>query len=216
MRSDVTLRTGRSQDVLGPLAGPASNLPALLSASEQRRYSRLRTAEGRNDFLAARVLARRLVADVTGADADAVALAQSCPVCGSDGHGPPRVLNGDVQVSWAHSGGEVVAAVSERHRVGVDIELLDRFPVTPTLLTAALPEVEAERVLAAQDIRRAFLRLWTTREALVKLGSDLLAMTRADRQQLAESVGATDYWAEDRSTSVIGVAVGRAAIRATG
>ncbi|MEV0694502.1 4'-phosphopantetheinyl transferase superfamily protein [Streptomyces sp. NPDC050388] len=205
--SEVVLRTGRSQDVLGPLGGPAARTKALLSAAERRRYSRMRTAEGRQDFLAVRVLARGLIEDVTGVPADAVALAQSCPGCGSEGHGPPRALNCDVQLSWAHSGGEVVVALSERQRVGVDIESLEHFSVTPALLAAALPVAEAEQVLAAGDTRRAFLRMWTVKEALAKLGSDVMTMTRRDRRQLADSVGAVAHWTEDHGSSVVGVAV---------
>ncbi|MGY1456438.1 4'-phosphopantetheinyl transferase family protein [Streptomyces sp. SS8] len=178
-----------------------------MSAPQRRRYSRLRTEQSRRDFLAVRALARRLVADVTGDCAESIVLAQTCPACGSEEHGPPRVVNRRLHVSWAHSGGELAVVVSDRHRVGVDVERVDRLSVTPGLLTASLPEAEAEQVAAARNVPLAFLRLWTMKEALAKLGSDMLAMTRLSRQRLADSVGAVDYWTEDRENSVIAVAV---------
>ena len=179
----------------------------LLSVTERCRYARLRSAEARRDFLAVRVFARHVLADVTGVAVEDVALAQTCPGCGAEGHGPPRLVGGGAEISWAHSGGELAVAVSSRYRVGVDVERTDRLALTPALLAAALPKTEIALVTAARDTRRAFLELWTVKEALAKLGSDVLTAARRTTGELSESVGAVDHWTEDRGNVVLGVAV---------
>lgn len=78
----------------------------------------------------------------------------------------------DASVSLAHTEGAVVAGVGW-HPVGVDIETV-RSRVDVGTQAAVLTETELRRVLAAPDPDRAFLRSWTLKECLVKIGAATL------------------------------------------
>jgi len=144
----------------------------VLTEAEHRRLSRIRPCGARQQFIAARRLARSLVADHLGATEPVghLSLSQECPYCGSPEHGRPLPVNG-AHVSWAHCGPAVAAAV-HHSPVGIDAEPVSSFydagnSLVDMLCTpdeaSAIPELPQERA-------RALARLWTTKEALVKVG----------------------------------------------
>ncbi|TBN57641.1 4-phosphopantetheinyl transferase [Glaciihabitans arcticus] len=130
---------------------PADRAEALaaLSAHEQGRLDAT-PRHKQDDFLAGRLLLRRLVTELTG-DAD-VEIVAKCPDCGGP-HGQPTVPDSTVWLSLSHGVDAVVAAASLEGRVGVDVERLDQ------------PEaLEAIRSLTGE----ATTQRWTRVEAILK------------------------------------------------
>ena len=102
-----------------------------------------------------------------------VTIEQRCERCG-EAHGRPRVLApSGVHVSLSRAGGTAVVAVSLAGPIGVDIESLSAvgragfddvaFNATERTALAAVPIGERDRARA---------RLWTTKEALLKLSGE--------------------------------------------
>jgi 4'-phosphopantetheinyl transferase len=158
----VELRVARSAKVL-------SQLPRDLTALEQERAAAFHSAADADDFVAAHLLARACVTAVTGASD--VVLAQRCPTCGGP-HGEPAVT-GDpgVHVAWSHSHGWV-AAVAARESVGIDLETRGRRHDVRRLAARTGTAVEAAAI-GADEV--AYLRMWTRKESLVKVGVLTLA-----------------------------------------
>lgn len=150
-------------DVLAGVADP----DRLLTDSERSRAARFRRPADRDDYVAARLLARTLVAEHAGVGPDAVRFAQVCATCGGP-HGRPRVVGLHVHVGWSRSSG-VVAVVVADTPCAIDVESLAPLRVRDVPLAALHP---AERAWLAHqpDRHAAFARLWVRKEVLVKLG----------------------------------------------
>ena len=87
---------------------------AVLSPAELERYA----SSPRDDFIAGRLLLRRLVSELTGTAAAEVVLDATCPDCGTQ-HG--RVATPGLHVSVTHSRDLVVVAASDVP-IGIDAE----------------------------------------------------------------------------------------------
>lgn len=148
-------------------AGPA--LP--LSAADRQRVDALRRPEDRDAFLAARLLARTLLADHLGTTPREVRVSQVCERCGGP-HGRPHVVGGGAHVGWTHGGGLVAVLVADAP-CAVDLEVLVAGP-SPAPPSDALTADERAWVAAQADPRRAFTELWVRKEVLVKLGGTTL------------------------------------------
>ena len=119
--------------------------------------------------MAAHLLARVCVAAMLDVPAASIELTQRCAGCGGD-HGRPWVVGpADTYVAWSHARGYVAAAAAPVP-VGVDAEVLGATSVTAGLVDSVLGASVAATILAAADPEPAFLRQWTRRECLVKLG----------------------------------------------
>lgn len=169
------VRIARSADVLA--ATPDAQ--RLLTPEWRSRWERFRQSQDADDFLAARVAAYQLLADLAPAAAsrdvlvidqlviDQHVIEQRCDGCGRGGHGRPRVLGAGgkqskLAISWAHSHGVVAVASGMADGLGIDLERAD--PDRPIA-----PEVDVPG--------RHFVRA----EALVKAGAfDLDAGLQAD------------------------------------
>lgn len=150
--------------------------PSMLTAVERRRRDRLRSSADRRAYQAAHVLAREAAAALLNTEAADLTLAQDCARCGPDaGHGVPRIsAHPDVRLSLSHSAGHV-AAIAAWTPCGIDIETLAGLRIVESALT----DPERAWVTAQPDARRAFARLWTRKEAIVKASSaSLEAVTR--------------------------------------
>ena len=184
--------TGRTDDVLRTLDR------RLLTAVERRRRAMSRSAADGDDRAAAHLLVRWAAAHWTGRGIATLELVQRCPGCGSTEHGKPS-LHGlpSAHVSLAHTRGAVVVGVGDRP-LGVDIETVgavgDVAGVTSSLLLSA---AEVRRVRSAPDPARAFLRHWTLKECLVKVGVTTLD-TAAEVEIDAGGVDAAEGWAVTR------------------
>lgn len=152
----TVVSAGRSLDVLLAVGQNKSLLN--LGAPERARWCNLRLPQDREDFVAARTLARHLIGSLSNDGFYKGRLSQSCRQCGGP-HGQPVIIDQpQLSVSWAHSQGRVAAAVSTS-LVGIDIELVAATP--PPLPPSQRPETES--------LDHRWVR-WTRTEALVKFG----------------------------------------------
>lgn len=141
-----------------------------LTGAERARRDRLREPADRASYVAAHVLVRRCAAELLGVAVETVVVAQTCPDCGRDGHGPPRVVDApEVRLSLSHARG-VVAAVAAYGACGIDVEPVPDRP----LPAAALTPGETAWLAGRPDALRAAGELWTRKEALVKAGAGRL------------------------------------------
>lgn len=160
----------RSVDVLACHA-----VGEILDPAAAARHSHLRDRTDRDDFIAARVLARGCIAALTGSETSAVTVEQRCARCGGP-HGAPTVTSPNgVRVSWSHGGG-YVAAGAAWSTIGVDIEVASRVAGTwyveaPSVLCAQ----EQAIMTASADPQSTFLRAWTRKEAMIKAGYGALS-----------------------------------------
>ena len=144
----------------------ATASPIELAPEQRERHERLRRPQDRDDFVAARLLTQRLVAEVTGQSADDVQFSQQCDRCGGP-HGHPHIVSSDAPyISWSHAQGWVAAVVSPQP-CGIDVEVItDRPPVFNVLTPEEQDLVRSSPEGRPQTV--AFLRLWVRKEALLK------------------------------------------------
>jgi phosphopantetheinyl transferase len=148
----------------------AAPLIARWATAEDHAHAARRKPEPARDSVAARALARRLAALVTGQeDWRIVPDPERKPhLCAPDGAPPPAI-------SLAHSGGIAVAAIGPAGiALGVDVE-----PHKPrdfaALAARVYGKLEQEQV-AAEGVA-AFYRVWTGREARAKaIGTGMTAV----------------------------------------
>lgn len=147
-------------------AGIAAALRAL-SPLERERYRRMRSPEGKLNFLAGRALARNVLG-----------LYGSSPACkmefAVDASGrpfiaAPRALR-DMHFSLSHTSGLVVMAVAPIPEIGIDVEKSDRpidiSDVAPLVFTQS--ELEPLSRSSPGQARAHFFNLWTLKEAYLK------------------------------------------------
>ena len=160
-----------AQIALRPTAEVLAEWPdadRILTDIELRRARAFHTQQDQDDFLAAHLLARHCVSQLTGVAV--VTISQRCAECGGD-HGRPAVWGyPEVTVSWSHTRG-YVGAVAAFDPVGIDLESVNELPddLTSRAHRGTTP-IEAVRILAAPDPARAYLRTWVAKEALTKVG----------------------------------------------
>jgi 4'-phosphopantetheinyl transferase len=162
------------------LAGQAE---PLLSTAEAERSARYVSVEARRLFVLSRALQRLLGSAYLGVPAERVEVGRSCRLCTDGGdHGKPYLRGAPgLDYSVSHAGRLVLLAWSSACRVGADVEWLDR-RLDPGLLgarTLAAAEQAALDALPAADRPAQFLRLWTRKEAAVKLAGHGLTVPLA-------------------------------------
>jgi 4'-phosphopantetheinyl transferase len=158
-------------------AGPA------LTEQEHRHAAGFVAPAARDHFVASRALQRALGSRLLGTTARQIAFDRRCAYCGHDKHGKPRLAEArQIDYSVSHSGTLVALAYAPRGRVGLDLEaderLIDPDVLLPRVATAA--ERQALAVLPVEARRPAFMRLWTRKEAVVKLTGHGLALPFED------------------------------------
>ena len=172
-------------------------------------------------FLAARQVARAVAGRVLSVPPQAVALAQRCPRCSSDEHGRPLPERG-VWLSWSHSNAAVAVAVSHS-AIGVDVEPIGAFGDAPADIEAMMCTADEAASLPGDPPgrRRALARLWTAKEALVKVGECDLDEMRRTHVGVARPAGRpwqgnqrTWYLTAVESRGVICTAAAAALVRA--
>ncbi len=143
----------------------------LLSATELARDFRYAADQAR--FRASRVLARQVVAELTGTGPEQVLIEQTCPACGGP-HGRPATGPGGPYVGWSRAGDRVVAAATYGGPVGVDVESV-----------AAVGRAEAGELAPAERDRGPWTPqrravVWVRKESVLKATGDGLAVPLAD------------------------------------
>jgi 4'-phosphopantetheinyl transferase len=149
---------------------PSASLLSLLDAGEQARAARFRAPVDRDRFVARRVLLRRVLGNRLGVPAADIELRVTAQ---------GRLLldpSWGVDFSTSHDEGLAVIALATGRRVGVDVErvrdLEDALDMAATHMTRR--EAAGLRSLPPASRSRAFLVLWTRKEAIVKaLGAGL-------------------------------------------
>lgn len=151
-------------------------LVRLLDSDEVGRLEALRREEDQERFVLAASLARAALATLLATEARDVALDRTCARCGAP-HGKPRLAapRADLELSITHSGTLVGVAVCPAVAVGLDVERLDRLDGWEHLAATVLSPGErtaVEQAAGGGDRRagaRAFLTMWTRKEALTKM-----------------------------------------------
>lgn len=136
------------------------------------RCLRFRFIEDRRRMAFAEELLRNLLAETFGADKSEIAV-KNLP----SGKPVAEVKGKEVFVSLSHSGDFVACALADT-LVGIDVEV--KREVKPSLFKA-LNTDELEFLNTSEDKDSAFLRLWTAKEAYLKLtGEGLAGLGKAD------------------------------------
>ena len=131
------------------------------TAPEKReRILKQRTRQKADILLLGDILARVAVRETFGIPAAAQKFTYGS-------YGKPHLAGyPDVHFNISHSGRAVVCAVSDRP-VGIDIQTIEAR--RPALLERVCTEGELRRILDSSDQASEFTRLWTQKEAVLKL-----------------------------------------------
>ena len=73
----------------------------------------------------------------------------------------------ELSVSISHCRKAVAVAVSEKYRIGIDIE--SRRKVSPSLMERVCTDDELAKIRSSADPTMTFLRFWTRKEAVLKM-----------------------------------------------
>ena len=143
-----------------------------LSQDERARADRILVEDARRRFLISRILARRILGECTGQDPGRIEF-------DSGPQGKPHVRGDDsIHFNISHSHHWWVMAVSRDRDVGIDVEDLQR-AIDIDRVAARLfapEEVAVMQSMQGEERRRAFFRVWTSREAVVKaMGEGIFA-----------------------------------------
>lgn len=138
---------------------------AWLSPGEQARLARISASSRRNEFIAGRWLARRVLAAAHGGEATAWVIT-------APHSGPPTVsgpARAPVYLSISHSGDKVACAVGGCP-IGVDLEVPRRTRDFLALAEGVCSPEERQRLRAAEPASRSalFHECWTLKEAWLK------------------------------------------------
>ncbi len=151
---------------------------ALLSNEEQTRAARFLSEAARARFVAGRSALRRLLAHYTGATLAAIRLAGAT-------QGKPALLapqtDPTLYFNLSHSDDLVVVAFAAGREVGIDVEQDAPLPELEAVAQRffAPDEVAALLALPPEARQTAFYRIWTRKEAWIKLRGDGLAIPLA-------------------------------------
>jgi phosphopantetheinyl transferase len=157
---DATQGVAYLADLDDPAEKVAMQLPP---TAEDRRRAMAYGEAAREHFLSRRAVLRQLFATRLGCHAASVEI-------GVDGFGAPRLVAPDTRspqfLSISARGAFAAFAIAQRP-VGIDIEILGKAEPIPS---AALHPKEAVRLTALNEAERhkAFLEIWTTKEAYFK------------------------------------------------
>ena len=134
---------------------------ALLELSDQRREQALgfKFERGQRTCALAYLLLKRALREQYGIVEN--------PLFEYGEHGKPSIVgHPEIHFNLSHCR-EAVACVGSDHPVGVDVESIQRF--NESLVRYTMNAQEVESVLSAAQPGIAFTRLWTMKEALLKL-----------------------------------------------
>ncbi len=186
---------------------PASALD-YLDAAERQRHDAMRSKRRRREFVGGRMLAKHLLARVSGkpAAAQAIRIAES---------GQPE-SDAACGLSIAHSNGLLACAAAPDSKVGVDIELPSTARHTARISRACFTKAESDWLSSAPP--ESFYRLWVLKEAWLKargsglsggLGSLSLRIDEPHIAARADDGDAGMLWLYEWRGVPVGLATGR-------
>ena len=132
-----------------------------MSKERQEKCLRYKFADDRRRMAFGESLLRKLISDEYAVREEDVII-KNLP----SGKPVAEVQGKNLCVSITHSGDYVACGVSDTP-IGVDLEVMRQ--VSPLLLTKALNEEERAFVSNSEDENLSFLKLWTAKEAYLKL-----------------------------------------------
>lgn len=137
---------------------------ALLAVDERARAARFVFERDRQRYVAARSALREILAAATGLDAEAL-------VFGYGPHGKPFLAtDAAFQFNLTHSEDVAVVVIGAGAEVGVDVEVLRKVDDALALAAKHFTRSEHEYLESVPDEERAraFLTIWTRKEACLK------------------------------------------------
>ncbi|QES09346.1 4'-phosphopantetheinyl transferase superfamily protein [Streptomyces venezuelae] len=160
----------------------------LLDTEEFRRALAIPAERDAAAFVRSRAVVRRALGELFGLDPRDLALGRrACPGCADTGHGPPRLVVPGVPLvlSVSRTAGHGLLALGAGASIGVDAEALrpvtDRRFADPDLTPGERRHLRG--LPPGPDRDRAYLRIWTRKEAVAKatgLGLSGTALGRLD------------------------------------
>jgi 4'-phosphopantetheinyl transferase len=173
------------------VADPAA-CRSILGRDELERARALRFEPDRRRFVASHAFARVVLGRYLGVEPGAVSFE-------TGRHGKPAVGCTGEPIEWnmSHSGSVAVVVVARGAEVGVDVEEVRPVPRVDAVarLVCTRTERSALRRVRPPERSKAFLQLWTRKEALAKAtGVGLSGLTRTDAGfQLTDLRGIAGY-----------------------
>lgn len=144
----------------------------LLSNEEKERALRFRIERPRKDFVLTRGTLRLLLARYLGGTPQQVRLRSAA-------NGKP-FLEGenDLCFNVSHTDGLALLAFAKRRAIGVDVENLARETEVEQLAERFFSETERQalRKLSGEELKAAFFRCWTRKEAYIKAKGNGLSL----------------------------------------
>lgn len=146
-------------------------LSSCLSSDERERSRRFVFESDRDRFIAARGALRKLLADAVARPPEMLRFDYGA-------FGKPALAGELVTTHFnlSHSGADALVVITDRHAVGVDVELLRDMPDTMALASSCFTAAECNmlRNMRQPAQSQAFLTCWTRKEACLKaIGSGL-------------------------------------------
>jgi 4'-phosphopantetheinyl transferase len=154
-------------------AAVVADLRSCLDEAELARAASFQRADHQRSYLVAHGAIRTILADRLG-------IAPSDVKWRAGAHGKPELESGSAgpapQVSLSRSGGLAMFAMTAQRRVGVDLQHSEIGIEVVRMAERFFPPAEASYVASARPAEQAsrFLRLWTRKEACVKVDGGLL------------------------------------------
>jgi 4'-phosphopantetheinyl transferase len=144
----------------------------LLSADELARMARFHFDNDRRNFIFCRSMLRTLLASYLGASPAELVFAYST-------HGKPSLCpsSGALEFNLSHSNGLLLIGVSQRRKIGVDIERIRHDIEVNEIAGRFFSPVEQQALDQASERSRpdAFFRCWTRKEAWLTARGDGLS-----------------------------------------
>lgn len=167
-RGDVRLW----QRQLQASAAEVSACTQLLSTEERERALRFRVEHARNTFVLTRATLRCLLAQYLGSTPQEVCFRYEC-------NGKPVFAgNCGLVFNVSHTEGLALLAFAKERAIGVDVEKV-RSEIEVEMLAErffSIRERKALQALAGDELRAAFFRCWTRKEAYIKAKGDGLSL----------------------------------------
>ena len=132
---------------------------ALMSSEKRERVSRFKNIEDKKRSVCAEMLAKRAIAEKCG-------IKESDIIFDIQDGGKPFCKNAVIHFSISHSGDYAVCAVSDA-QVGIDIQKIREY--SRNTAHRVCSESELEIIEKSEEEATEFIKLWTKKEAVMKM-----------------------------------------------
>ena len=173
-RSSPERADGLDNETVDVWQGAATTEPDVLQAleanlplSERSAANRLQRFSDRNRYVNAHVMIRSLLGGYIGCAPGALRFK-------TNAYGKPSILEPEegryFRFNLAHSGTMILAAVSRKRDVGIDVELMRDIPDAGRIADRNFSETERAylRSLPADEFKAGFFACWTLKESFIK------------------------------------------------